>query len=236
MCACHEVFHGDLIGTCARQVGTITDAKPVTARPTAQTQQSAQTASSAAEARGEGRHRLAVPAPSYTLRLDPRQVEPGQSLLTVALQRPGGIPEGDGRVLPAGGDGEATGADAVAAEPAGLAAASSGAQLVGRAVRSVPQQRPKELVAGAQCNGYDDRTLLSSVRSCCGTSFSSAVPGNPVISDRPLQLSASWFFAVTVISVYRMSPSSYPHHAHTVITFAHVQHQKISAVTQGGCR
>jgi len=142
-------------------VGTVPDAKPVTARPTAQAQRPAQAVTSAAEARGEGRQRLAVPAPVYTLRLDPRQVEPGQSLLTAALQRPGGVPEGDGRVLPAGSDGEASGADAV--EAVGLTAASSGAQLAGRAVRSVPQQRPKELVAGAQCNDYNDRTLLSSI-------------------------------------------------------------------------
>ena len=128
------------------QVGTGTDEKPVTARPAARQQRPAWAVSAAAEARGEGRHRLHIPAPVYTLRLDPKQVEPGESLLTVVLQRRAGVPEGDGRMLPVNSQSESL--DEEAAEPAGLAAASSGAQLAGRAVRSMPKQRPTGLAGG----------------------------------------------------------------------------------------
>ncbi len=123
------------------------DSKPVTARPGARQQRPVRAVSAAAEARGEGRHRLAVAAPVYTLRLDPKQVQPGESLLTIALQRRADAPEGDGRMLPLSSRSESL--DAEAAQPAGLAAASSGAQLAGRAVRTVPKQRPAGLAAGS---------------------------------------------------------------------------------------
>ena len=130
------------------QVGTAPDTKVVTARPAARQQRPSRAVSAAAEARGEGRHRLAVAAPVYTLRLDPKQVQPGESLLTVALQRRADVPEGDGRMLPVNSRSESLDAEA-AEELSGLAAASSGAQLAGRAVRTVPKQRPTGLAAGS---------------------------------------------------------------------------------------